>query len=227
MSRKNERDERDWPRQQQNWPEQNEWSGGRRERQDERNWRDQDYDPRSGQEMGGRWQRRQRMQGTDQWGRENEHEMWEARRREQGYGAGWDRGERDWESDFDTRQNRLSNWGERYSGIGTRGWMQGWHEAMHREGPYTGRGPRGYKRSDSRIEEDINDRLTQHGMIDASDIEVSVQDGEVTLRGVVEHREAKWLAEEIAESVFGVKEVNNQIKVKQRGEAEGTIRKAG
>jgi osmotically-inducible protein OsmY len=63
-------------------------------------------------------------------------------------------------------------------------------------------------------------------MIDASDIEVSVQDSEVTLRGVVDHREAKWLAEEIAESVFGVKEVNNQLKVKQRGEAEGR-RKAG
>ena len=91
MPRKNQRDEREWPRQQQNWPEQNEWSGGHRERQDERNWRDQDYDPRSGQEMSGRWQRRQRMQGTDRWGRENEREMWEARRREQGYGAGWDR----------------------------------------------------------------------------------------------------------------------------------------
>jgi len=59
-------------------------------------------------------------------------------------------------------------------------------------------------------------------MIDASDVEVSVQNGEVTLRGHVDHREAKRIAEDIAESVFGVKEVNNQIKVKQRGESEET-----
>ena len=91
-----------------------------------------------------------------------------------------------------------------------------------REGQYAGRGPRGYKRSDNRIEEDINERLTEHPMIDASDVEVSVQNGEVTLRGHVDHREAKRIAEDIAESVFGVKEVNNQIKVKQRGESEET-----
>jgi hypothetical protein len=32
-----------------------------------------------------------------------------------------------------------------------------------------------YKRSDDRIEEDINERMTRHGMVDATDIEVSVQ----------------------------------------------------
>jgi hyperosmotically inducible periplasmic protein len=92
---------------------------------------------------------------------------------------------------------------------------------MHRgEGRYAGVGPRSYKRSDSRIEEDINDRLTLHGMIDATDIEVSVENGEVTLRGYVDRREAKRLAEDIAESVFGVKDVSNQIKVKQRSDWE-------
>ena len=128
----------------------------------------------------------------------------------------------DWrDEDYNHRRGRETggdDWNERYAGLGGRGWYEGWSDAMHRgEGQYAGRGPRNYTRSDNRIEEDINERLTEHPMIDATDIEVSVQDGEVTLRGYVDHRQAKRLAEDIAESVFGVKDVNNQIKVKQRG----------
>ena len=115
------------------------------------------------------------------------------------------------------------DWSQRYEGLGGRGWREGLDDAMHRgEGPYAGRGPRGYKRSDSRIEEDINERLTHHGMIDATDIEVIVQNGEVTLRGHVEDRVAKRLAEDIADSVSGVKDVLNQLKIKQRAEQEDT-----
>ena len=115
------------------------------------------------------------------------------------------------------------DWSQRYEGLGGRGWREGLDDAMHRgEGPYAGRGPRGYKRSDSRIEEDVNERLTHHGMIDATDIEVIVQNGEVTLRGHVEDRISKRLAEDIADSVSGVKDVLNQLKIKQRAEQEDT-----
>src|SRR5262245_47976966 len=96
-------------------------------------------------------------------------------------------------------------------------WNQSWNEGMH-----SGRGPRGYKRADNRIEEDINERLTQHGLIDATDVEVVVQNGEVALRGFVDRREMKRLAEDIAESVFGVKEVHNQIRVRERSQGEET-----
>src|SRR5207237_3035463 len=41
-------------------------------------------------------------------------------------------------------------------------------------GPYTGHGPRGYQRGDDRIREDVCERLTRHGMLDASDVEVVV-----------------------------------------------------
>ena len=86
---------------------------------------------------------------------------------------------------------------------------------MHRNpGPYTGKGPRNYKRSDSRIEEDINDRLTEHPMLDATDIEVSVENGDVTLRGYVESRQAKRLAEETADWVPGVMDVHNDLQVR-------------
>jgi hypothetical protein len=80
---------------------------------------------------------------------------------------------------------------------------------------YLGRGPRGYRRTDERIREDINDRLTWHPDIDASDIDVRVETGEVTLTGVVEDRRAKRLAEDIVEAVYGVDDVHNQLKIRQ------------
>src|SRR5262249_36698897 len=121
------------------------------------------------------------------------------------------------------------NWVEGYGHLGGRGWYEGWYDAMHRgEGPYAGRGPKNYKRSDSRIEEDINDRLTVHSMIDATDIEVSVKDGEVTLRGVVDTRSSKRLAEDIADWVLGVREVHNQLRVRQKTwENPGEQRRVG
>jgi BON domain len=84
-------------------------------------------------------------------------------------------------------------------------------------GAHRGRGPRGYKRSDARIEEDVNDRLTDDDSVDASDIEVSVSDSEVTLGGTVSDRGMKRRAEDIAESVSGVTHVQNNLRVKQGG----------
>jgi hypothetical protein len=84
-------------------------------------------------------------------------------------------------------------------------------------GPHTGKGPRGYQRDDERIREDVNHRLTQHGQIDASDIDVSVQNGEVTLHGTADDRQQKRLAEDIAEDVPGVRDVHNNIKVQNGG----------
>ena len=57
-------------------------------------------------------------------------------------------------------------------------------------GPFSGVGPQGYQRSDERIREDINERLTQHGRLNARDIQVEVKDGEATITGTVESRQA-------------------------------------
>ncbi|HWQ32024.1 MAG TPA: BON domain-containing protein [Blastocatellia bacterium] len=84
-------------------------------------------------------------------------------------------------------------------------------------GRYAGRGPKNYRRSDERIAEDINERLTEHPGIDATEIEVRVSDGQVTLAGSVENRHAKYLAEEIAESVSGVRDISNQLRVGPQG----------
>lgn len=80
-----------------------------------------------------------------------------------------------------------------------------------------GRGPKGYRRSDERIREDVNDRLGDDYYIDASDIEVQVSNTEVTLTGTVQNRNDKRRAEDIAESVSGVTNVENRLRVKQSG----------
>jgi hypothetical protein len=80
-------------------------------------------------------------------------------------------------------------------------------------GPYTGMGPQGYQRSDERIREDVNDRLTQHGHINARDIQVQVRNGEVTLSGTVDDLRQKHMAEDVADSVPGVTDVHNQLKI--------------
>lgn len=84
-----------------------------------------------------------------------------------------------------------------------------------READHRGRGPRNYVRSDARIEEDVNDRLTDDRHVDATEIAVSVKDREVTLDGTVDTRRAKWHAEDCADSVSGVVHVQNNLRVDQ------------
>ncbi len=83
-------------------------------------------------------------------------------------------------------------------------------------GPYTGRGPKGYRRSSENIREDVCQRLADDPDLDASDIEVQVDDCEVTLRGSVESRRAKRMAEDIAADVAGVCDVHNRLEVSER-----------
>lgn len=93
-------------------------------------------------------------------------------------------------------------------------------EIWYMPGPYTGMGPQGYTRSDERIREDIYDRLTQHGQLDARNIQVDVNHGEVVLRGHVDSRRAKRMAEDTVETVMGVTNVRNEIKIQQQSEME-------
>jgi len=85
---------------------------------------------------------------------------------------------------------------------------------MDRErGGKFGKGPQGYSRSDDRIREDVNDRLTDDWFLDATMITVAVSDGEVTLSGTVHGREDKRRAEDVAENVSGVKHVQNNLRI--------------
>jgi hypothetical protein len=104
-----------------------------------------------------------------------------------------------------------------YGGMGSFG---GGMTQYGERGRFAGRGPRGWQRSDERIRDDINERLTDHPALDATEIQVQVNQGEVTLGGTVDERRAKRLAEDIAESVSGVKDVHNQLRVQQHAAAQ-------
>ena len=78
---------------------------------------------------------------------------------------------------------------------------------------FRGRGPRGYERSSERIYEDVCEGLTDDDTVDASQIEVDVVSGIVTLRGVVPDREHKKRAEEVAERASGVLDVRNHLEL--------------
>src|SRR5688500_7957044 len=96
-------------------------------------------------------------------------------------------------------------YGEMYRGaMGRRGYgPAGYYGREQDYGPYSGRGPRGYQRSDERIREDVCERLTRSWDVDAEDIDVRVRGGEVTLTGSVMDRYQKRMAEEAIEGVPG------------------------
>lgn len=88
-------------------------------------------------------------------------------------------------------------------------------------GGHKGKGPRGYHRSDERIQEDVNDRLSDDAYVDASDIDVKAENGTIILSGHVPDKNAKRRAEDIAESVRGVNNVENRLRI-----GEGTMENA-
>jgi len=77
----------------------------------------------------------------------------------------------------------------------------------------SGRGPKGYRRSDDRIKEEICDLLTSHHEVDPSEVEIKVSNCEVTLTGSVNSRNEKRMIEDLASQVQGVSDVTNQLRV--------------
>ncbi len=92
-------------------------------------------------------------------------------------------------------------------------WSRPWGYGEGAE--HRGRGPRGYRRSDEQIRNDVCDRMWEHPRLDASDIDVRVEDSEVILEGHVASREAKREAEAVAEGVPGVLDVRNDLRVRR------------
>ena len=90
-----------------------------------------------------------------------------------------------------------------------------WERAYRAQGygGHRGRGPRGYTRSDERILDDVNERLCDDPIVDATDVEVRCERGCIVLEGRVPTRWMKHRAEDIADAVTGVKDVDNRIRV--------------
>ncbi|MDB4938242.1 MAG: hypothetical protein JWP87_5214 [Labilithrix sp.] len=99
-------------------------------------------------------------------------------------------------------------------------WGRVKHEASRVVGAITGhphqhKGPKGWRRADDAIREDVCEALAYHHELDASDIEVEVKDAEVTLKGTVRDRASKRTAEFLAEHVRGVRDVHNRLTIRK------------
>lgn len=119
--------------------------------------------------------------------------------------------ERGYGPDFDPERTRYGRGAEISDIDDVPGHARGWAPP----GPHAGRGPEGYQRANERIIEDVNERITWHGRLDARKIQVSAENGEVKLEGTVDSRRAKRLAEDAAEDVAGVRDVHNRLRIQR------------
>jgi len=99
-----------------------------------------------------------------------------------------------------------------FSGGNSTQWSGGGSYSDTRAGAHRGKGPKGYTRSDDRLQELISERLMEDPSIDASDVTVSVSGQTVTLDGTVDSRRTKYEVEECAEHC-GAADVINNLKI--------------
>lgn len=97
-----------------------------------------------------------------------------------------------------------------YSRDHTPGWAD---DAGYRGDGYRGHGPRRAQPQDEDLLDTLCERLSGDPDIDASEIDVTVREGIVALSGTVPSRQARRDAEAIAESLRGVREVENHLRV--------------
>ncbi|AMR81908.1 BON domain-containing protein [Cupriavidus nantongensis] len=137
---------------------------------------------------------------------------------------GWETDEdRDDDRDDDREHGMLYNLGRRIGEV-VGDWFGTPDERERRSGP------RGYQRSDERIRDQICERLSYARGVDVSDVSVDVNDGVVSLTGTVRDRGQKYYIEDMADGTYGVKDVNNDIRVRRdserAGESSGVTRSA-
>lgn len=105
-------------------------------------------------------------------------------------------------------------------GIGGSGMPSG-NVGQGLQGGHRGKGPQGWQRSDDRIKDQVCEVLADDDHIDASHIEVVVKNGDVMLTGTVDDRHMKRLAEDVIERLPGVKDVQNQLRVRGGNQSAG------
>lgn len=81
------------------------------------------------------------------------------------------------------------------------------------------KGPKGYVRSDEHLRDDVCERLYRCPRVDVSEVSVEVDHGTVSLQGGVPERQMKHAIEDIVAQCFGVREIDNRIRV-MRGSLE-------
>lgn len=185
------------------WSHRSDWDRSHRDEERDRGWQTSErswasHDPYS---RGSDWSHRE--DSSRSWST-----PWERDDRERDLSSERTSRRSGWSSPTDDRDRAPSSaFGYRYAGD-TSSWSN------------RGRGPKNYQRSDTRIYEDICDRLSR-GDVDAEHIDVAVSNGEVTLSGTVNDRWDKRRAEDVADDIAGVREVHNHIRVQRDERSSG------
>ena len=109
--------------------------------------------------------------------------------------------------------NKRNGWDDYYDQRYDRGYRSHGGALMGHDQGNRGKGPRGYKRSDESIYEDVCDMLSRSSDVDATEIEVSVKEGIVSLNGSVTDRDTKKMAELEIENISGVIDVQNFLNI--------------
>jgi osmotically-inducible protein OsmY len=81
---------------------------------------------------------------------------------------------------------------------------------------HRGKGPRNYRRSDERILDDIIERIVSR-RIDASDVDIRIDKGEVVLTGRIDDKRSRRALEDLVDEVPGVCQVENRIRLGRPG----------
>jgi len=172
--------------------------------------------------------------GRQDWGRasvntgnEGNQQDYDSRNFGGNYGnTGYYDSNRDWNRGQNRNRGNAGNYGNSNRGSDNDWWertkdkVSGWFgsdddNSRNRDysGGHRGKGPSDYRRSQDRIREDICDRLTDDDRIDASHVRVQIEDDAVILSGTVNSREEKRRAEDLVESISGVRNVENRLRV--------------
>ena len=189
------------------------------EQRNENDWtRNQNYG--SGGTPNQDWQQSRNTNYGSQYGTSGSYEG----RFDRGYGQSYGSGNRGYGSQNYGNQNYGSSGQDRDWWDRTKDEVSSWfgdEDAERRrrvdrvQGPHRGKGPKDYQRSEDRIREDVCDRLSDDDYVDASNIQVQIQSNEVILTGSVGSREEKRRAEDVVESISGVRNVENRLRVDQ------------
>ncbi len=180
-------------------------------REDER---PQQVEPgREAQPEGGPWRRTTQHdvdgEGPGSWGPDGRHAL----------DPGWRADEPDaWENlPVDDPWRAFPGAGKQNRGFIERNWL-GARRPEDREA-------KAHRRPDAVIREDVRERFTRSN-IDAQDVDVRVEDGEVTLSGTVESRWDKRMLEDLVAEVPGVGEIQNELLTKSLSERAADAERA-
>jgi hypothetical protein len=96
-------------------------------------------------------------------------------------------------------------------GVGRSG--TNWNWDLKRRPVNVGRGPKDWKLTDERLKEKVCDVLMHSHDVDPSHFEVIVKDKVVFLKGSIESKGMKRVAEDLVESIPGVEDVFTELKI--------------